>query len=207
MARRTKAEAAATREALLDAAEEVFLEKGVARTSLEQIARHADMTRGAVYWHFKNKADLFRALLERVRMPFEELVAEIDNPSLAEAPLEAIRLACRQGFTRLEQPRYRRVHAILIHHCEVFGDIDPLAMQSELAEEALGALLKYFTAAARLNQLRMDTSPELAAQLMQATLSGLFHDWLRNPDRFSIRERGETLINSLLLMMRRQDAM
>ncbi|OBX33695.1 HTH-type transcriptional repressor BepR [Halomonas elongata] len=76
MARRTKAEAEATREALLDAAEEVFFEKGVACTSLEQIARHAGMTRGAVYWHFRNKADLFRAMLDRVRMPFEELVAE-----------------------------------------------------------------------------------------------------------------------------------
>jgi len=48
MARRTKAEAAATREALIDAAEEMFMEHGVARTSLEQIARHAGMTRGAV---------------------------------------------------------------------------------------------------------------------------------------------------------------
>lgn len=201
MARRTKAEAAATREALLDAAEEVFLEKGVARTSLEQIARHAGMTRGAVYWHFKNKADLFRALLERVRMPFEELVEEIDDPGLAEAPLEAVRLACRQGFTRLERPRYRRVHAILIHHCEVFGDIDPLAMQNELAEEALGALLKYFTAAARLGQLQPDTSPELAARLMQAALSGLFHDWLRNHERFSIRERGMELVDGLLRLM------
>jgi TetR/AcrR family acrAB operon transcriptional repressor len=79
MARRTKAEAAATREALIDAAEEMFMAHGVARTTLEQIARHAGMTRGAVYWHFKNKADLFRAMLERVRMPFDELVQEIDD--------------------------------------------------------------------------------------------------------------------------------
>ncbi|MFC3291257.1 TetR family transcriptional regulator [Modicisalibacter luteus] len=41
----------------------------MARTSHEQIAGHAGMTRGAVYWHFKNKADLFHALLDRVRMP------------------------------------------------------------------------------------------------------------------------------------------
>ncbi|MGL6253408.1 MAG: TetR family transcriptional regulator, partial [Billgrantia desiderata] len=100
MARRTKAEAAATREALLDAAEEVFLERGVARTSLEQIAREAGVTRGAVYWHFKNKADLFRAMLLRVRMPFEELVEEIGDPGLAERPLEAICQACHRGFAR-----------------------------------------------------------------------------------------------------------
>jgi TetR/AcrR family acrAB operon transcriptional repressor len=204
MARKTKAEAAATREALLDAAEEVFLEKGVARTSLEQIARHAGMTRGAVYWHFKNKADLFQAMLNRVRMPFQELVAEIGDPSLAERPLEAIRLAIRKGFERLEQPRYRRVHAILIHHCEVFGDIDPLAMQNEMAEEACGALRDYFACAASLGQLRGDLSPELAASLMQSMLGGLFHDWLRNHEQFSILEQGNLLVETQLGLFRRQ---
>ncbi|MCE0733683.1 TetR family transcriptional regulator [Halomonas sp. G15] len=203
MARRTKAEAAATREALLDAAEEVFLEKGVARTSLEQIARHAGMTRGAVYWHFRNKADLFQAMLGRVRMPFQELVAEIGDPSLVERPLEAIRLAILKGFERLEQPHYRRVHAILIHHCEVFGDIDPLAMQNEMADEACGAQADYFACAARLGHLRDDLSPVIAAELMQAMLGGLFHDWLRNHERFSLVAKGRELVDTQLALMRR----
>ena len=203
MARRTKAEAAATREALLDAAEEVFLEKGVARTSLEQIARHAGMTRGAVYWHFKNKADLFQAMLCRVRMPFQELIEEIAEPSLMERPLEAIRLAIQTGFERLEQPRYRRVHAILVHHCEVFGDIDPLAMQNEITNEAREALTDYFTCAARLEQLREDLSPDIAAELMLALLGGLFHDWLRNHERFSIATKGSELVALQLELMRR----
>ncbi|MFW6380360.1 MAG: TetR family transcriptional regulator [Halorhodospira sp.] len=202
MARRTKAEAAATREALLDAAEEVFLEKGVARTSLDQIARHAGVTRGAIYWHFRNKADLFQAMLKRVRMPFQELVEEIGDPSLVERPLEAIRLAILNGFERLEQPRYRRVHAILIHHCEVFGDIDPLAMQNEMAEEACGALADYFACAARLGHLRPDLSPEVAAELLQAMLGGLFHDWLRNHEHYSLRERGSLLVDTQLHLMR-----
>lgn len=202
MARRTKAEAAETREALLDAAEEVFLERGVARTSLEQIARQADMTRGALYWHFRNKADLFHAMLQRVRMPFQELMEEVGDPSLVERPLEAIRLACLKGFERLEQPRYRRVHAILIHHCEVFGDIDPLAMQNEMAEEACGALADYFGCAARLGHLRAELSPEVAAELLQAMLGGLFHDWLRNHERFSILEHGTLLLDAQLTLMR-----
>ncbi|WP_104202544.1 TetR family transcriptional regulator [Billgrantia saliphila] len=203
MARRTKTEAAATREALLDAAEAIFLERGVARTSLEQIARHAGMTRGAVYWHFKNKADLFQAMLQRVRMPFQELVEEIGDPSLAERPLEAIRQACQRGFERLELPRYRRVHAILIHHCETFAEIDPLAMQNEMADDALGALREYFACAARLGQLREDISPEIAARLMQAMLGGLFHDWLRNHERFALREDGMALVEAQLRLLAR----
>lgn len=206
MARRTKAEAAATREALLDAAEEVFYSHGVARTSLEQIARHAGMTRGAVYWHFRNKADLFHALLERVRMPFQELVDEIEDAALVDSPLDAIRLACLNGLSRLEQPRYRRVHAILIHRCEFFSDIDPIAMQNEMSDECRESLIERFTQAFERGLLREDVSPRVAAELLQAILGGLFHEWLRTPERFSIRERGEVLINNLLLMVRHADS-
>ncbi|MFG6175667.1 TetR family transcriptional regulator [Halomonas sp. THAF12] len=204
MARRTKAEAEATRVALLDAAEEVFFDKGVARTSLEQIARHAGMTRGAVYWHFRNKADLFRAMLDRVRMPFEELVGETDIGDAT--PLDTMRLGCRQGFKRLEQPQHRRVHAILLHRCEFFSDIDPQAMQAEMAGECLDALLGYFTAARDQGLLRDDVSPELATQLLQAVLSGLFHDWLRDSEAFSLLERGSQLVDAQLRLLGRDNA-
>ncbi|WP_311945167.1 TetR family transcriptional regulator [Halomonas piscis] len=203
MARKTKAEAAATRETLLDAAEDMFIAHGVARTSLDQIARHAGMTRGAVYWHFKNKADLFHAMLQRVRLPFEDLVKELDDTTLDQKPLEAVRLACLNGFAHLEQPRYRRVHSILLHHCETFGDIDPLAMQNEMSSETCGALLKYFNMAGKLGQLRPCLAPDVAAQIMQAMLAGLFHDWLRNHESYSIRREGARLIDTQLALMQR----
>src|SRR5690606_1835351 len=69
MARRTKEEAQATRIALLDAAEAVFQQRGVSRTTLADIAHAAGVTRGALYWHFKDKADIFNAMLDRVTSP------------------------------------------------------------------------------------------------------------------------------------------
>jgi len=201
MVRKTKEEAAATREMLLDAAEDMFIEHGVARTSLEQIARHAGMTRGAVYWHFRNKADLFNAMLERVRLPFQGLVEELDDPELARKPLEAIRLACINGFRRLEQPRYQRVHTILIHRCETFDGIDPIHMQNEMAQEACGALADYFRCAASYQQLREGLAPEMAADIMNAMLSGLFHHWLRNHETFSIYQEGSRLVETQIKLM------
>ncbi|MDN3526021.1 TetR family transcriptional regulator [Halomonas sabkhae] len=201
MARRTKAEAEATRVALLDAAEAVFFEKGVACTSLEQIARHAGMTRGAVYWHFRNKADLFRAVLDRVRMPFEELVAE--NVPDEASPLEAIRLGCQQGFHRLEQPQHRRVHATLLHRCEFSTDIDPQAIQAEMANECLGALQIYLDEAQAQGLLREDLDSAVATRLLQATLSGLYHDWLRNTEAFSLQQRGTELVETQLRLFSR----
>ncbi len=49
MARRTKEEAAATRDSILDAAEQLFVEQGVSRTTLQHIASAAGVTRGAIY--------------------------------------------------------------------------------------------------------------------------------------------------------------
>ena len=71
MVRRTKEEALETRDRILDTAEQVFSERGVARTSLADIADAAGVTRGAIYWHFKNKGDLFSAMLDRVALPME----------------------------------------------------------------------------------------------------------------------------------------
>src|SRR5690606_27022813 len=55
MARRTKEEALETRDRLLDAAAAVFCDKGVTNTSLCDISKAAGVTRGAFYWHFRNK--------------------------------------------------------------------------------------------------------------------------------------------------------
>ena len=73
MARRTKEEAEETRQSILDAAERLFHDQGVSRTSLADIASAAGVTRGAIYWHFENKVDLFQAMLERLHLPLEEL--------------------------------------------------------------------------------------------------------------------------------------
>jgi len=73
--RRTKAEAKETRQQILLAAERVFYEKGVAHASMEDVARAAGVTRGAIYWHFANRADLVLELYNSLPMPQEELIA------------------------------------------------------------------------------------------------------------------------------------
>lgn len=204
MARRTKADAEATREALLDAAEGVFYEHGVARTSLEQIARHAGMTRGALYWHFKDKADLFMALINRVRMPFEELLDTNSSPQRPNDPLENLYQAIMASLTRLEQKRYQRILSILLHRCECFDNINPLEIQTRLAEEHYPEICAQFRLADEIGLLRTDLTPETAGRLLQSSLSGLFHDWLRTPERYSLRQQGAEVIGTLFHLMRHE---
>lgn len=107
MARCTKEEAQATRHRLLDAAEHVFSAKGVSRTSLNDIAATAGVTRGAIYWHFKNKTDLFHAMMERITLPMEDALHQIGVTDLAD-PLDELQ---RAFFGCHAQDRVRRPNA------------------------------------------------------------------------------------------------
>lgn len=64
--RKTKEDADKTRAAILKAALEVFYRKGVSRATLADIGKEAGVTRGAIYWHFKDKVDLFLQLHEHI---------------------------------------------------------------------------------------------------------------------------------------------
>jgi TetR/AcrR family acrAB operon transcriptional repressor len=68
MARRTKEEAQETREKLLEAALEVMSEKPFSSVSMSEIARRVGLSKGATYWHFKNKTDILLNVIENACM-------------------------------------------------------------------------------------------------------------------------------------------
>src|SRR5258708_5516476 len=115
LARRAKEDAFATRNSLLDAAEQVFYEQGVARASLNEIAQRAGATRGAVYWHFKDKLDLFYAMLDRVTLPLEQAAySDCEDDSECDA-LEYVRRLMAVVFGRIaDDDSTRRVFEILL---------------------------------------------------------------------------------------------
>ena len=77
MVRKSKEDAEKTRQAVLESALDVFSEKGYAKTTFDEIAARAGFTKGAVYWYFRNKADLVAALIieyvERKRAEIEKV--------------------------------------------------------------------------------------------------------------------------------------
>ena len=120
MVRRTKADALVTRNTLLDAAEHLFQAHGVSRTSLNDIATAAGTTRGAIYWHFKDKADLFNAMMERVTMPLEATLASAaENASSTREPLEGLRHSMMNALRQTAQhAQTRRVFEVATHKGE-----------------------------------------------------------------------------------------
>ena len=124
MVRKTKEEALETRARILDAAEEVFKRQGVSRTSLADIATAAGVTRGAIYWHFENKASLFDALVQRVCTGDAGLCG---GPQVLEGqadPLGFVRLMMLEVLQKLASDhRYQQVFEIAWHKCEYVGEM------------------------------------------------------------------------------------
>lgn len=198
MVGRSRADAAATREALLDAAEAAFLERGVSRTSLDEIARRAGVTRGAVYWHFRNKADLFSAMLDRVRLPMAELLEEL-GPQRGADPLAALHELCVYALRSLaSNPRRQRVYTILFHRSEMVGSDHPVAeQQARLAGETIELLEQTLQQAQRQGALNRALDTAAAAYAVHAFLTGLYRDWLRDPERFDVGVYAEPLLDTL----------
>jgi TetR/AcrR family acrAB operon transcriptional repressor/TetR/AcrR family transcriptional repressor of mexAB-oprM operon len=197
MVRRTKTEAEATRESLLDAAEQVFLEKGYAKSSLEEIARRAGVTRGAVYWHFSNKADLLKVMALRVQLPLGELVERMQHDVPAPAPLATLRTLCLcalHGLARDE--RRQRVYTILLHRLEEGpGSVAALAYVRQAREQALMQLELLFEQARAVGELAPERSPRTAALALQAYMLGIYSSWLRSPASYSLADQAEAMVD------------
>lgn len=195
VARRTHEEAALTREAMIDAAEHVFHEKGVARATLQDIACAAGVTRGAFYWHFKDKGELFRAMLDRVRLPFDELVERIPENERPERELELIRRAGLLAIKHMEEPRFGRVHGILFHHCEPFDDIDPVSMMREMFSVASAQTLRRFRRAEAAGELRPKIDAETTNAQFHCLMRGLVYTWHVESHGFSLSEQGGRMLD------------
>ncbi len=201
--RRTKQDALQTRDAILDAAERVFFERGVARSSLEGVARRAGVTRGAVYWHFRNKPDLFMALNERLHLPHEVLAARLAaNPDLD--PLAEVEEAMASLWRAFDaDDRHRRLLTILFQRCEYVGEMAPVVERQLRADRALQERLRAILEHADAHRpLAWPWRPENAARALFALIRGVILNWLRGDADASLSEEGLPVARALLASIR-----
>ncbi|WP_047250342.1 TetR family transcriptional regulator [Chromobacterium subtsugae] len=176
MARKTREEAEQTRQLLLDAAERLFSEQGVSRTSLAEIATAAGLTRGAVYWHFQNKLDLYRAMLDRVSPSFDDMREQLLRTADTD-PARALWEHSHRLLALIEHnPQVRRILLILFLRSEHVGELEPIHEECVAhMHEARGELCHVVQAAKDRGQAYACVEPEEAATVVQALHDGLMH--------------------------------
>ncbi len=182
MARRTRDEAAETRNQILDAAERVFSTRGVSRTSLSDIAKAASVTRGAIYWHFKDKADLFCEMVARVTMPMEDAPCQID-PGQDDDPLGSIRAMLTGILQRTSgDAQARRVFHIVFNKCEYVDEMQQVWQRfREMQAGCLARLEQGLVSAVARGQLPAGLDAHRTAVGLHALLNGLISKWVMDP--------------------------
>lgn len=203
MVRRTKEEALETRSQILEAAERAFFERGVARTTLADIATLAGVTRGAIYWHFSNKADLLQAMLDTLHEPLEELARASENEEELD-PLGCVRKLLIQLFQQVALDlKTRRINEILFHKCELTDEMCDLRQQRrEVSLECNKRITLALRNAMRRGQLPEDLDPERAAVAVHAYFDGILYQWLLVPESFALADEAERWVDISLDMLR-----
>ena len=199
MARRTKAAAAVTREHLLDAAQRVFREHGVTRTSLNEVATAAGVTRGAVYWHFKDKAALFTAMCDRATLPLDAMLEAAGNEK-SEDPLGSLRCLMVGALQYLaNDARTQAVFEVIFHKTEMCGALAQAAgCRERERSDCLLQVEKLVRQAAEVGQLPADTDAALATQLLHACISGLMREWVLDPGAFDLGKAAPALADCVI---------
>jgi AcrR family transcriptional regulator len=194
MARKCKEEADKTYGLLLDAAEQVFSQKGYANATFHEIAERAGLTRGAIYWHFSDKYQLLDAVLRRTQLPWERLPEHFTSrsqvPSLAEL-CEAIGDALHEI---VNDPRQHRITLILLHRTELVTDNHRVYCR---LTAILDRIKRYLIAA--LNWLfrnaegRPHRNIPTAATAVKALLTGMVYEWLLNQAEIDLTQVPQTV--------------
>lgn len=203
MARKTKEEALATRASILDAAELLFHRQGVSRTSLHDIAAAAGVTRGAVYWHFKDKADLFSHMMDRVCLPAEDGAAAEPGPVNGSA-LAGLRKHLDEIFELVaHDERARRVIEIATQKVEYVDELVAVRDRHlEVRSEHVGNLVRLLEQAQAGGEVPTTQTPRELALGLHAIIDGLIDNWLLDRQAFDLQAIGGLTVNLFLAGVR-----
>lgn len=197
--RKTKLDAMRTRQLLIDTAIAEFARRGVSNTTLTDIADAAHVTRGAIYWHFSSKAELFNEIWkqqEEIKETTYLMSDEHPEPlaqlrEILKAPLKAVAV----------DPKRRALVDILYHKCEFTAD-----MMSEYEIKNIACfdkenLAKALKRCVESGQVSATINIDVTIILLQSCINGIISDWLSQPDAFNLFALLEDLVDNMLKLL------
>ncbi len=173
--RRTKVEALETKARILESALDIFSVKNFASTSLLEIAQNAGLSKGALYWHFKNKNDLLIQLVESTcREDGEAFLGLFEERDCG----DALRGYYKRALARLfEDARYKKIHGMMLRRRyewpeEVQTQVRQLVSDSMERDRQMAERL--IARGQREGKIRKDVSAGKVALLISSIFHGLY---------------------------------
>jgi len=203
--RRTKEEAEVTRQLLLKKALAVFSKKGYAATTLEDIASEAEVTRGAIYWHFGSKAELYNTLVREYSDRGNAIVQQA--ASEGGTLIEILRRVFVRQLEAIEDDRDLR--ALMELYLFKTGLVPELEEGRQQQVESGVGLIEMIAGimgqGIQSGLLRSDVDPKDMARAYLAFQNGLTQLWLTAPEQFSLKASVNSFADILMAGLQAQE--
>ena len=193
--RHTKEDTAKTRQKLIDAGLKVFSRKGYSATRLDDIAKETKLTRGAIYWHFGNKLELYRILMEESFITIQKIVAEVLSTELS--PLQKIRSMVINMCVKLEEDRmFCAIVELGLFKSESTEELAPLEKEyKKVVNQIIELLITLAKTGQSKNEIKLNIDPKDLAWAVISYINGIMSTWLADQKRFSLSEKVEIFVD------------
>lgn len=199
--RRTKEDAAKTRQSLVDAALKLFGQRGYSGTTLRLIAQEAGCSRGPIYWHFASKEELFEEILAYSQLPLERLVAlhhDASDPESAAADFS------RQWLRMLLDDSYfRQSFEIFLNKTEFTEAVSKtLARERALTGSLIVTFSSWVDSYRAAQAIQPPVASSTVALSMYAYLMGITQSWLFDSGITDLNNNLDFFVGEFLRLLR-----
>lgn len=175
-------------EALLEAAERVMIEKGYEKATMQDIAAAAGCAVGTLYVHFKNKEELFRALVQRHSAGIRQALKAALEP--ATDPVERMRISVvehlRWGFKHVDAMNMM-CEALPMRYYDFKSRLDELVPEGE--KEYRGPALENIRAGQAAGKMRKDMPAEVLMEMVDGFMLTMMDQFSARPGRYTLKEQ------------------
>ncbi len=193
--KRTKQDAEITKDYIIKTALKTFSRKGYSGTTLVDIAKEANLTRGAIYWHFKDKAELYTEIINNYIMLEKRLIEQrFHSNDTAFNKLEGIigdffsELINDEDFRAIEQISRFKIE----HNDEI---IESKKIWMNFIDYATNVVIELLEQGKKTGEFSKNIPSEITAIALFSYIMGIEITWLENTDRFSLKDFQKELIN------------
>jgi AcrR family transcriptional regulator len=184
-----KEQAQVTRQTILDAAEQVFYEAGASAATLEEIARRANVTRGAIYWHFADKQEILEAVIDRTVFVYEDAICQVTQKA------ETLEELCCFTISMLEEiaesTDKQRALSIIFYKREHLETDTGIVAKERATYERLSQALEAFFARTVCNKETGVFTATLLAQSFLFYNYGIIAQFLKYRDKIDLARQAQ----------------
>jgi AcrR family transcriptional regulator len=192
-----------TRTRIMEAGMRMFAELGYNNASLDKVATDAGLTKGAVYWHFSSKQDLFLAILEhQLNEQLRMLPRQIDHMLNASDPEAALADWLSAQFCFIEEEDGKSM--LFLEFVTSSREPEVRARLQAIHGKILDGAAMYIKEMQKKEMIRTDLDPQAISMMADSLLKGLVVEWLIDPERVKLNQLFQTISKILWHGMRPQ---